>query len=175
MQVKCNPLWNILNKSAWVLPIVSVVFSCLLLFIEVWSVAISMVVFLSIANVVALFVNHPRAFELWQGSLQYNLNFHMRRRFGGKNRKVVRTTLTVPCIESVELKQTALEKLFNTGRVTFTGHAEVEFLRDYSDFYTEQVSAPYHHTFYGIRHFDKFRNEIYDHVDPAVLNIKVDG
>ena len=171
MQVKCNPLWNICDKSAWVLPIVSVVFSCLILFIEVWSVAISMVVFLIIANVVVLFTNYPRAFELWQGRLQYNRDFHMRRRFGGKNRKVVRTTLTVSHIESVELRQNALEKLFNTGRVIFTGHAEVAFLRDYSDFYTDQVSAPYHHTFYGIKHFDKFRNEIYDHVDPAILQI----
>ena len=177
MQVKLSPLWNVFNKNAWGMLIGAVLIFCLIsvaaIYTGEWSALVFVAVVLLIGESISLFVYFPHFFELWEGRLQYTRAFSLRKRFGGKGRKQVRTTLTVPCIESVELKQNALEKLFNTGRVIITGYAEVEFLRDYSDFYTEQVSAPYHHAFYGVRQFDKFRNEIYDHIDPAMLTINV--
>lgn len=177
MQVKCNPIWNVFNKGVWVRLIASVIFFCLFVWAAIYAgdyVSLIFVgVFLGGWNVALLFLYYPRSFELWEGTLRYCYSHSARMTFGSKNRKRIRAELTVRSIESVKLKQNALEKLFNTGRVTFTGYAEVVFLRDYSDFYTKQVSAPYHHTFYGIRDFDKFRNAIYDYIDPNILQIHV--
>ncbi|MBO5842818.1 MAG: hypothetical protein J6R46_07455, partial [Clostridia bacterium] len=78
---------------------------------------------------------------------------------------------TVSRVDSIELRQNAVEKLFHTGHVIIKGHTELEFLRDYSEYYKERVEVPDLHVLYGIRDFDKFRNEIYDHVDPAILQI----
>lgn len=178
MQVKLNPLWNVFNKGVWVRLIASAIF----FFLFVWAATytgnfgslVVVGVFLGGWNVVLLFLYYPSSFELWEGTLSYCHSHSARMTFGSKNRKRIRMILTVNQIEAVELKQNALERVFNTGRVTFTGRCEVEFLHDYSDFYKNQVILPVYHTFYGIKKFDKFRNEIYDQIDPAILTINVD-
>ena len=131
------------------------------------GLALPLIIFVSIAflNTRKLVLDKDfMEFTYFQSAPSNNMSRRSRR---------VKVKYTVTGIEDLRFEQNALEKLFNTGCVTFTGYAEVVFLRDYSDFYTNQVSAPYHHTFYGIRQFDKFRNDIYDHIDPAVLTIHV--
>lgn len=175
MQVALNPIWNVFNKGVWVRLIASVIFFCLFVWAAIYTgdylSLIFVGVFLGGWNVALLFLYYPRSFELWEGTLRYCYSHSARMTFGRKNRKRIRAELTVRSIESVKLKQNALEKLFGTGRVTFSGSAQVEFLRDYSDFYKDQFVAPYHHTFFGIKDFESFRNQIYDHTDPAIIEI----
>ena len=154
-----------------------VLFLCILLVAVTrtgdWGSLVFMAVVLIGLESFCLFLYYPRSFEIWHGELRYDRIFSLRKKFGGKGRKQVRTALKVAPIESVELKQNSLEKLFNTGRATFAGHAEIEFLHNYGSFYKEQVNAPWYHTLYGIKDFEKFRNAIYDYVDPTILTIKV--
>ena len=173
MQVKLNPLWNVFNKGVWVRLIVSAIFFCLFVWAAIYTgnfgSLVVVGVFLGGWNVVLLFLYYPSSFELREGTLSYCHSHSARMTFGSKNRKRIRTILTVNQIEAVELKQNALERVFNTGRVTFTGRCEVEFLRNYSDFYKNQVILPVYHTFYGIKKFDKFREEVNAQVKNAAV------
>ena len=103
----------------------------------------------------------------------YEKSYYLRYRVSNKNTKRIRTRLKITRIDAVELHQNALEKLFNTGHMVVKGHADVEFLRDYSDYYTDQIDAPTQHVLYGIKDFERFRNSIYDYVDPGLLTISV--
>lgn len=77
--------------------------------------------------------------------------------------------MTVTRIDSVELYQNAIERLFHTGHVCIKGHTEIEFLNDYSSYYTEKVDAPDRHVLYGIKDFESFCQKICDCVDPSVV------
>lgn len=178
MEIKLNPLWSIQNKKSWWYPCASAVFFVIVLLVslsnsEAAPAPVMVGIILLVSNVGVLFSNHPRSFSIEQGTLIYENSYYLRYRHSSKNRKRIRTRLTVNRIDAVELHQNALEKLFNTGHVIFKGHADVEFLKDYNEYYTDQIYAPCEHVLYGIKDFEHFRNSIYDYVDMTVLQIRV--
>lgn len=178
MEIRLNPLWSIRDKKAWVTPIVSAVVFVIVLLVaisnpEAMPVPATFGIILLVSNVMMLITNYPHSLRVDEGTFVYEKNYFLRYRHSSKNRKRIRTRMTVTRIDAVELHQNALEKLFNTGHVVIKGHADVEFLRDYSDYYTDQIYAPTEHVLYGIKDFERFRNSIYDYVDPGLLTISV--
>ena len=176
MEFKLNPLWSIQNKKNWWYPIVTAVFFLITTVAMIGSeegyyLLAFMAVLFGVTNVTTLLSNNPHALCLSERGISYRQNYYIRYRHSHKNHKRIRTELTVSRVDSIELRQNAVEKLFHTGHVIIKGHTEWEFLRDYSEYYKERVEVPDLHVLYGIRDFDKFRNEIYDHVDPAILQI----
>lgn len=178
MEFKLNPLWSLQNKKNWWYPIATAIFLLIAAIAMIYSgdgysVLIPVSVLFLVSNVFMLTSRNPRALHLSEQGISYRQNFFIRYKHSHKNHKRISTELTVTRIDSIELRQNAVEKLFNTGHVIIKGHAELEFLRDYSDYYTEKVYAPELHQLYGIRDFESFRNRIYDYVDPNVLTISV--
>lgn len=178
MEIKLNPLWSIQDKRAWWYPCaLAVIFVIVLLVFlsnpEAAPAPVMVGIILAVSNVGMLFSRYPHSFYMEQGTLVYEKSFFLRYRHSSKNHKRIRTRLTVNRIDAVELHQNALEKLFNTGHVVIKGHADVEFLRDYNDYYTDQIYAPVEHVLWGIRDFARFRNNVYDYVDISVLQICV--
>ena len=178
MEFKLNVLWSLQDKKNWWYPIVTafviaIAAVAMLHSGEGYMMLVFMGVLFFVTNVTTLLSNNPHALYLGEGGISYRQNYFIRYRHSHKNRKRIRTELTVTRIDSIELRQNAVEKLFNTGHVIIKGHAELVFLRDYSDYYKENVYAPELHQLYGIRDFESFRNRIYDYVDPNVLTISV--
>ena len=179
MEFRLFPLWSIQNKKNWWYPIATAVFFLIASVAMIGSgdgyfVLVTMGVLLLITNVTTLLSNNPHALWLSERGISYRQNFFIRYKHSHKNRKRIRTELTVSRIDAIELRQNAVEKLFRTGHVIIKGHTEVEFLRDYSEYYMEKVDVPDVHVLYGIRDFESFRNHIYDYVDPAALTINVE-
>ena len=178
MEVRLNPLWSIQDKHAWVYPIVSaIIFAVVLAVSQIQPEAVPLPVILGVvlvvSNLMMLWTNYPHALVVDGGGMVYEKSYYLRYRVSNKNSKRIHTRLKITRIDAVELHQNALEKLFNTGHVVIKGHADVEFLRDYSDYYTDQIYAPTEHVLYGIKDFERFRNSIYDYVDPGLLTISV--
>ncbi len=176
MEFKLNVLWSLQDKKNWWYPIVTafviaIAAVAMLHSGEGYMMLVFMGVLFLVTNVTTLLSNNPHALYLGEGGISYRQNYFIRYRHSHKNRKRIRTELTVTRIDSVELWQNALERLFNTGHVRIKGHTEVDFLRDYSDYYTEKVEVPEVHVLYGIKDFASFRNKIYDYVDPNNLHI----
>lgn len=178
MEFKLNPLWSIQNKKNWWYPIVTAVFFLITTVAMIGSeegyyLLAFMAVLFGVTNVTTLLSNNPHALCLSERGISYHQNYYIRYRHSHKNHKRIRTELTVSRVDSIELRQNAVEKLFCTGHVIIKGHTELEFLRDYSEYYKERVEVPDLHVLYGIRNFDKFRNAIYDYIDPNILQIHV--
>ena len=177
MRIKCNPLWWFQSYQSYGRVIVLFVIFCIVSFLKVTEPIRPLLIpaFACIALVywlIVLLSDFAFSFCLENGKLRYPYT-HVVHKY--KRHRCINTELTIHKIERVTLCQNRLERLFNTGHVIFEGDPSVKFVRAYKERYQTDaiLYAPRKHTFYGIKDFEKFRNAIYDHVDPTILTIKV--
>ena len=139
MKVKLNPLWWFQSYESYLRVIVLFVILCIsafctmekdhALFSIIFSAVLALVFWL-----IVLLSDFPYSFDLENGTLRYRYTHRIHKY---KRSRYVRTELIITQIQRVKVRQNALEKLFNTGHVTFEGKAKPHYLREYKESYKE--------------------------------------
>lgn len=102
------------------------------------------------------FLHFPKDVTLEAGKLRFCDYVDVSHRWGGKRRfHWVKVEYTVWDIHDLAFHQTAIERRFDVGHISFSGRCEFRAARD-----IELIEAPEKFAIYGIRDFSAFEYEL---------------